>query len=91
MNIHDWIEMLLFFVFLEVVPSTARSYYNSDGLAIDSAAKGTVSPGMRSMTSTNIVSTTTMIVSSLNNSDVRHFNGTIVTKRILRKGKKRKR
>jgi hypothetical protein len=68
-------------LFLLVVPSTARSHYNSDGISFDSIGKG---QGSFEITSINIIPTT-MIIPSLNNSDVNNLNGTTI-KRIFKKG-----
>jgi hypothetical protein len=67
--------------FLLVVPSTARSYYNSDGIIFDSITKEHTS---FELTSTTIIPTT-IIIPSMNNSDVKNLNGTII-KRTSKKG-----
>lgn len=71
-------------LFLLVVPATARSQYNSDGIMFNSIGK---EDGSFEITSTNIIPTT-MIIPSINNSDIRNLNGTII-KRTIKKGLKK--
>ncbi len=67
-----------------VVPSIARSHYNADGMATDSSGKGHVSSIMIPQSSTGIIPTTT-VIPSLNDSDAKNVNGTII-KRTFKKG-----
>ncbi|CAF1129590.1 unnamed protein product [Adineta steineri] len=69
----------------KIVPATTRSQYNSDGLAIDSIGKGSI-PSVISVQSSTTIIPTTIIIPSLNESDIRYANGTITTtKRFFRK------
>ena len=68
-----------------VVPMTARSQYNSDGMLIDTLGKESSSFDNRQSTSTDILHTTT-IIPPFNQSDFENFNGTLTKKTKLRKG-----
>lgn len=68
----------------KIVPMTARSQYNSDGMLIESSGKEQSSFDNRVSTSTDILLTTT-IISAFNQSDFENFNGTVTKKTKFRK------
>jgi hypothetical protein len=71
------------FIFL-VVPSIARSQYDSDGMAQDLISESSISSVMTIKTSAAVLSTT-IIVPIIENNDTKKLNGTI-TKQTYKKG-----
>jgi hypothetical protein len=75
----------IYFAFLSVVPPIGRSQYNSDGIALDSLSKGHIQSVITFKSSTAVIPTT-VIIPSLNNSDVKYLNGTIIKRTSKKKG-----
>ncbi|UJR22979.1 hypothetical protein I4U23_026006 [Adineta vaga] len=68
----------------KIVPSIARSQYNSEGLAIDSSAKESAISSAVTIQSSTTIMPTTAIIPSLNDTDMKFINGT-AAKRFFRK------
>lgn len=67
--------------FLLVVPIMARSQYDADGIAYDSIQETSA----RSMITSTTILSTTIVVPTIEDNDIKNVNGTVV-KRTMKKG-----
>jgi len=65
-----------------VVPSIARSQYDSDGIAQDLISESSISSIMTIKTSTTTIRSTTIVAPAIEDNDIKNLNGTAIKPRV---------
>jgi hypothetical protein len=65
-----------------VVPSIARSQYDSDGIAQDLISESSISSIMTIKTSTITIRSTTIVAPTIEDNDMKNLNGTVIKPRV---------